>query len=92
MRGAPVGSVLDVPDDLGARDAVVVAKAGAPLWLAFDCPCRAGHRVMVNLDARSRPVWRVTSARPLTLVPSVDERTVYGRCHYIIRGGKVRWV
>lgn len=89
---ATVDSAIDIPDRLARKTAVIVRKGDADVWLAFDCPCRAGHRVMLNLDRRAWPAWTINEPAPLTLVPSVDERTGYGRCHYIIKKGKIRWV
>ncbi len=92
IPGPPVNSVFDVPDHLPRNTGVVVRKGDADQWLAFDCPCRARHRVMLNLDQRAWPVWTVHESAPLTLVPSVDEKTEHGRCHYVIKKGKIRWV
>ncbi|MFY2791273.1 DUF6527 family protein [Rhodococcus sp. 14-2470-1b] len=47
---------------------------------------------MLALDRRVRPHWTVSAAKPLTLRPSVDEVSKSGRCHYLIRRGKVIWV
>src|SRR4051794_35291515 len=69
----PVASALDISERLPRNSAVVVRKGHADQWLVFDCPCRAGHRVMLNLDKRDWPVWTILAAVPLTLAPSVDE-------------------
>ncbi|WP_366513399.1 DUF6527 family protein [Herbiconiux sp.] len=58
----------------------------------FSCPCRQGHLVMLNLDVDHSPRWRITTRMPLTLFPSVDERSRAGRCHYIIKDGHIQWV
>ena len=47
---------------------------------------------MVNLDPDNRPRWCLISLAPLTLNPSVDEHSEVGRCHYIVRDGRVIWV
>lgn len=88
----PVPSVLDIPAELPARAAVVVAKGGSEQWLAFDCPCGNGHRVILNLDASDRPSWRISERDRLSVTPSVDEVTLDRRCHYILRKGLVKWV
>jgi hypothetical protein len=87
-----VSSVFDVPAELRRRTAVLVAKGGVEQWLIFDCPCGAGHRVMLNVDPTSCPTWRIIDHERLTLRPSVDEVTEHGRCHYFISKGKVIWV
>jgi len=87
-----VSSVLDIPECVPRRTAFVVRKGQRGQWLVFDCPCRARHRVVLNLDPQNGPVWRVVNERPLTLYPSVDEYTSRGRCHYLISKGKVIWI
>ncbi|WP_433862722.1 DUF6527 family protein [Streptomyces sp. L7] len=69
-----------------------MASASREKWLVFDCPCGRGHRVMLNLDPENRPLWRINTALPLTLYPSVDERSNVGRCHYVVRAGRARWI
>ncbi|GAA0352654.1 DUF6527 family protein [Micropruina glycogenica] len=85
-------SAADIPVRLPVRRAVVVESAGRPKWLIFDCPCDRGHRVMLNLDRGNRPLWRIADRYPLTLYPSVDERSSVGHCHYVVRDGYVRWI
>jgi hypothetical protein len=82
----------DIPDVLPERGAVLVGPAGGPKWIAFDCPCHDDHRVMLNLDVRRRPTWRMTSATPLTIQPSIDALRGAKRCHYFVTKGRVRWV
>jgi len=82
----------EIPAQLPFRGAVLVVTAGQPKWMAFDCPCRRGHRVMLNLDPRRRPVWRVLSLSPLTIDPSVDDPTMRGHCHFFLHRGRVIWV
>ena len=79
-------SVADTPDT------IVVGSANHPKWLVFDCPCRRGHRVMLNLDVGNTPRWRISQDVPLTLYPSVDERSSVGHCHYVVREGRVHWI
>ncbi|WP_442856265.1 DUF6527 family protein [Arthrobacter sp. U41] len=68
-----------------AHDCPIVQDGGTSKWLAFDCPCRERHRVLINLDNRRHPSWVVTAAAPLTVSPSVDGTRAGRRCHYIIR-------
>ncbi len=82
----------DVPQRLPRKAAVTVGDITHAKWLAFDCPCPERHRVLLNLDRRRYPSWTVKNASPLTLHPSVDETRAGQRCHYIISGGRVRWI
>lgn len=47
---------------------------------------------MLNLDVGNTPRWRISQSVPLTLHPSVDERSPVGHCHYVVREGRVRWI
>lgn len=85
-------SVGDVPIRIGNRHAVVVGSSTRRKWLVFDCPCARGHRVVLNLDSNHYPRWQITAEYPLTVRPSVDEVSRFGRCHYILRDGRVSWV
>lgn len=85
-------SVGDIPERLPKRHGVITGTAEYPKWIVFDCPCERGHRVMLNLDPAHRPQWRIDQAYPLTLSPSVDERSLVGHCHYVVRKGRVTWI
>ena len=80
-----------IPARLPRRGAALAGPTGSPKWLALDCPCGTGHRLLVNLDSRRRPVWRLSSASPLTIRPSLDITQAGTRCHFTITSGKVRW-
>ena len=79
----------EVPDRLPNKGAVLVGTPASATWVAFDCPCRTGHRLMVNLDRSRRPFWSVDSLKPLTIRPSIDDITPERRCHFIVRGGRI---
>jgi|SRR5581483_10348572 len=81
----------EVPQYLPAKAAVLVGTMRQPKWLAFDCPCRTGHRILVPLEHTRIPHWRVLREKPLTVAPSVDFRTAKQRCHYFIQDGWVIW-
>ena len=89
---AVVEAADEIPPRLPARGAVIVGSPEKLKWIAFDCPCRSGHRIMITLDSRNRPHWEIASQMPLTLWPSVDYHDKNRRCHYIIRDGAVEWV
>ena len=82
----------EVPDQLPKAGVVLVEPATAPTWLVFDCPCNRGHRVMLNLDSHRKPRWSITNFQPLTLLPSINDRSLNSQCHYFIRGGRIQWV
>jgi hypothetical protein len=81
-----------VPTRLPKHSAVLVGTGNYPKWLALDCPCRTGHRLMVNLDRGRRPYWTITTSPRLVLKPSIDSITPSRRCHFLLRDGKVTWV
>lgn len=90
------GTVSDgdeVPDRIPARRAILVGASSRWKWLVFDCPCRTGHRIMLNLDPDRRPYWnlRVSPTRRITVSPSIDYRGRDRSCHYLITAGKVVW-
>jgi len=94
QRWRVVGQVSagdEIPTDIPVRGAVVVATNGLTKWLAFDCPCGIGHRVMLNLDAARRPTWRLVSDNPLTVTPSIDDVAKGRRCHFFVHAGRIQW-
>lgn len=88
-------TVVDAADEIPAKlprnGAVMVGSIDHPKWLAFDCPCRTGHRIMVTLEAAHTPRWNIKSGKKLSVWPSVDYRDRNMRCHYIIRNGRIVW-
>ena len=88
-----VESADEVSIRLPRNGAAFVGSAAAPKWIAFDCPCRSGHRIMINADSKRKPVWQL-GAKPeyrLTISPSIDYTDGARRCHYFVRGGKILW-
>lgn len=89
---ALVAKPSQVPDELPTNAAILTGPSlNSPRWILFDCPCRRGHRVMLNLSGAERPVWRYKGLRKLSLQPSVDDLTL-DRCHYFVRNGLIEWV
>ena len=80
-----------MPERLPHRGVVLVGASEGATWAVFDCPCRTGHRLMVNLDDTRPPFWRIVSRTPLSIRPSIDNITPERRCHFTIRSGKTRW-
>jgi hypothetical protein len=87
-----VESADEVPARLPRNGAILVGSLAAPKWIAFDCPCRTGHRILLNADRARRPHWSVGVQRRLTITPSVDFKDASKRCHYIVRNGHIQWV
>src|SRR5713226_7403315 len=81
-----------IPEKIPRNGVVVVSRLGLPTWVAFDCPCRSGHRIMVNLDGSWRPHWRITSLKPLSISPSFDDVTQQQRCNFLLRQGPTHCV
>jgi hypothetical protein len=88
-----VESADEIPAQLPKNAAVVVASGGPPKWISFDCPCGAGHRVLLNTDQGRRPAWSVTQPPKggLSIAPSVDFHDGHRRCHYFVRDGRIIW-
>jgi len=89
---ATVEAADEIPQRLPRNGVVLVGSRQQPKWLAFDCPCRTGHRIMVTLDAKHSPHWTISKEQKLTVWPSVDYHVPDRRCHYIIRYGRILWV
>ena len=81
----------EVPERLPYRGVALVGATEKAKWAVFDCPCRTGHRLMLNLDTTKYPYWRIESQKPLTIWPSIDNVTLESRCHFTIRLGKITW-
>jgi Family of unknown function (DUF6527) len=83
----------EIPEKLLRNTAIIVGTALRPKWIAFDCPCQSGHRIMLNLDRDRRPYWQISKVDgPLSLSPSVNYYDGRRRCHYFIKNGKVDWL
>jgi hypothetical protein len=89
---ATVESADDVPQRLPRNGAVLVVSGNYHKWVVFNCPCRSGHRVMLNTDRGRWPSWSTTIRGLLTVLPSVDHQDRGRRCHYFIQKGRIRWV
>jgi hypothetical protein len=92
-----VVGVADAADEIPERPprnaVAMVGSVAFPKWIAFDCPCRTGHRIMLNTDPARRPAWKcvVAPGGRLTIAPSVDYADGRRRCHYFVRDGKILW-
>jgi hypothetical protein len=86
-----VESADEVPGALVGKEAILVGTRVNPKWLAFNCPCRTGHRILLNLDQNRYPYWTLLDLAKLTVRPSVDYRDNDRRCHYIVANGRIQW-
>lgn len=89
---ATVEAADEIPTHLPRGGAILVGSLEQPKWLAFDCPCKTGHRIMITLDRSHCPHWTVHDQKKLSISPSVDYQSSERRCHYLIRRGKIVWV
>lgn len=89
---AVVESADNVPSRLPRNGAVLVGTRDSPKWIVFDCPCRRGHRIMLNTDTARLPYWSTTVEGRLTISPSIDSNQDMRRCHYFVRNGRIMWV
>ncbi len=87
-----VESADDIPQRLPRNGAVLVGLTTRPKWVAFDCPCRSGHRIMLNTDKARSPYWRTTVQGVLAISPSIDYIHDKRRCHYLVQNGRIKWV
>ncbi len=87
-----VESADDIPQSLPRNGVVLVGQRKSPKWIAFDCPCRTGHRIMLNMDKARWPYWSINKKGALTISPSVDYHGSERRCHFFVRTGRIRWV
>lgn len=83
----------EIPVKLPRNAAVLVGTKTFHKWVAFDCPCRTGHRIVLNTDPARKPFWRLDPSfgNSLSILPSIDYLGTARRCHYFIRQAKIVW-
>lgn len=96
FRRAPVYRVQHVDDAPGKLSDGIVYLVGADGhdWSALmRCPGGCGKTLEMNLLPDTKPVWRATvhGDSTVSLHPSVWLKTGCG-CHFVLQGGRVRWV
>jgi len=91
-RIAVVDSMSAIPERLGGT-IYIVRRGGIDRRAAFECPCRCGRTIDLNLFAGSRqPSWSVTTNKgTVTVHPSVWLRSDPCQSHFFIRRNKVIW-
>jgi hypothetical protein len=82
----------ELPQSISRKTIAVVGSLERPKWAALECPCGAGHRLMINLSPSHKPSWEFTNgAGGPSLRPSIDFDDGDRRCHFWLRSGKVTW-
>lgn len=80
------------PEDIEARQIIVVGDAKYQKWACFRCPGGCGENILLSLNQERHPCWKITTdwlERP-TLYPSVRQLNDC-QCHFWIRQGTVEW-
>lgn len=80
-----------VPDRLPRKALVTVENDAGPAWVAFDCPCRGRHRLLIPLSMGRSPHWLLTGSKTPSLHPSVDSESEGKRCHFSLIDGRIHW-
>ena len=69
----------------------VIVKRGIPRLVILCCPCGCGDDLLINLDKRSGPAWRLYSKNgKYTLFPSYWRDTKC-KSHFIIWNNRIYW-
>lgn len=84
-------SADEVPERLPRNGVALVGTPDKVKWIVFDCPCRSGHRIMLNADPSRAPNWQLNGGWRLTISPSIDFVGDERRCHYFVRTGRILW-
>ena len=82
---AVVESRMQGNEYLRAPGDAVVVQRGRPRWLILSCPCGCGAELLINLDPRAGPAWRLYKDARLgyTVYPSIWRDTDC-ESHFII--------
>lgn len=84
--------VNDVPERLSGR-LYVVSRAGIPRRALFECPCRCGLRIDLNLSEERSPAWAASVINEkATLSPSVWVPKEQCGSHFFVRNNRIDWV
>lgn len=81
-----------IPHRLPRRGLAIVDDGRGPAWIAFDCPCRRRHRLLISLSEPIRPYWHLTIEQRPSLTPSVNVSEEEHRCHFWLKNGSIQWV
>ena len=87
-----VASMSDIPQALD-EEIFVVGASGSFKWAVFDCPCRLGHTLTVNLMKSHWPRWKASIAHGcVSLRPSVIVDDHPCQSHFWLTANKVQWL
>jgi hypothetical protein len=87
-----VTSMNQVPRQLGST-LFVVENSGIPKWAVFECPCRCGSRVDVNLMGQTNPHWKlIKHGKEVSIQPSIWQPLERCGSHFFVTRNKIRWV
>jgi hypothetical protein len=80
-----VGKYLLDPGDF------VIIERGVPRYMVLLCPCGCGDELVINLDKRAGPAWRLyQNFGCYTLYPSYWKDSGCGS-HFIIWNNRIHW-
>jgi hypothetical protein len=80
-----------LPDLLPKKALVVVENDERATWVAFDCPCKRRHRLLIPLSTSKQPHWKLRRDKRPSLTPSVDSHDGVQRCHFWLTNGPMGW-
>ena len=87
-----IESMTNLPSKLNS-DIYIVRRGGYDRRAVFNCPCKCGRRIDLNLVSGRGPHWSLTVKKgKATISPSVWLRNERCRSHFFIRESKVDWV
>jgi hypothetical protein len=92
QRVVLIESMTELPATL-ASNLYVVRRAGYDRRAVFNCPCRCGRRIDLNLVRSHSPYWSLILTKgKATIHPSVWLEGEPCQSHFFIRDSKVVWV
>lgn len=84
--------VTDSPSVIKSNIVYIVNEGLVDESLIFECPCKCGSRIELNLLPDARPVWRYhIEKREISITPSIWRK--HGcRSHFFLTQGQIKWV
>lgn len=87
-----IESMTDLPSKLSSN-LYIVKRGGHDRRAVFNCPCKCGRRIDLNLVKGYGPSWTLVFKNgKATISPSVWLREERCQSHFFIRDSKVDWV
>lgn len=86
-----IDSSVDPNPAVAGGRVVLIGPRERPKWVRFQCPCRCGETIALNLMSSHNPHWSVElhDDGTVTVHPSVDAKSCGS--HFWVRRGKVQW-